>query len=124
MSFKRNKSAAIRKFFEENPNGTARDAAKAAGCDMTYVYLVRANEKKKLNAVPDPQSPPQTAPQEDVTRGQEVLRRELMDKDKTIAALEAMLQKAEEGSNILASENTKLNIVIKYLEGRINGASV
>ena len=118
MSFKRNKSAAIRKFFEENPNGTARDAAKAAGCDMTYVYLVMANEKKKLSAAP------QTAPQEDVTRGQEVLRRELMDKDKTIAALEAMLQKAEEGSNILASENTKLNIVIKYLEGRINGASV
>jgi hypothetical protein len=114
MSFKRNKAEAIRKCQTENPSWTATQVAAAVGCDATYVYLVRANDRKKLKE----------APQENATRGQEILRSELMNAGKTIASMEKLLQESDSQRNMLALEVAHLNVVIKYLERKISGASV
>lgn len=116
-SEKPNKAAAIRKFMAENPGAKAKDIAAGAGCDITYVYLVQSADRRK--GKPKIKKAPV-----DVTRGQEILRRELLDKDKTIAGMEKLLQEADERSQILAAENTNLHIIIRYLERKISGASV
>lgn len=114
MSFKRNKADAIRKWQAENPSWTAAQVAAAVGCDATYVYLVRSSDRKKLKE----------DPQENATRGQEILRSELMNAEKTIAGMEKLLQESDSQRSMLALEVAHLNVVIKYLEGKISGASI
>lgn len=118
MSFnKPNKAAAIRKFMAENPTAKPKDVAVGVGCDLTYVYLVQSADRRKNR-------PKVKRESVEVTRGQEVLRRELMNSDKTIKTLEEMVQESEARCSKMALEVAHLNVVIKYLERKISGASV
>lgn len=116
MSFKKqNKAAAIREFMSANPGATAKEISVGVKCDITYVYLVQSADRRKAKKEVAPEEP---------TRGQEVLRRELMDAGKTIAGMEKLLQESDSQRDMLALEVAHLNVVIKYLERKTSGASV
>ena len=101
---KMNKAAAVRNYQAENPNAKPKDVAAAVGCDVTYVYLVNNKERKKQSKAK-------------VTRGQEVLRQELMQHDLLIADKNKTIV-------VLHEEVARLNIIIQWLEGRLRGTSV
>lgn len=106
MSSKINKAAAVRKYQAENPNAKPKDVAAAVGCDVTYVYLVNSKERSKTS---------QKKPK--VTRGQEVLRKELTQHDLLIADKNKIIVGLHE-------EVARLNVIIQWLEGRLRGTSV
>lgn len=119
MSSKISKASAVRKYQAENPSAKPKDVATAIGCDVTYVYLVNSNDRKKTSRKPK------------VTRGQEVLRQELTqhdkliaEKDKTIAMMEKLLQEVSDYNNKLRNEMARLNIIIQWLEERLRGTSI
>ena len=105
MSSKINKAAAVRKYQAENPNAKPKDVAVAIGCDVTYVYLVNSKDRKASKKKPK------------VTRGQEVLRQELTQHDRLIADKDQTI-------SVLHDEVMRLNIIIRWLEGRLRGTSV
>ena len=102
-SEKQNKAAAVRAFMAANPGAKAKDIAAGVGCDITYVYLVQSNERRKKKQKP--------------TRGQEVVR-EVINKDANkILCLEI-------DCIAFQKEIARLNTVIDYLERKVRGASV
>jgi hypothetical protein len=105
-SEKINKAAAVRKYQAENPNAKPKDVAAAVGCDVTYVYLVNSKERSKTS---------QKKPK--VTRGQEILRKELTQHDLLIADKNKIIVGLHE-------EVARLNVIIQWLEGRLRGTSV
>lgn len=123
MSSKINKAAAVRKHQAENPGAKPKDVAAAVGCDVTYVYLVNSKERNKTSKKKSKPAAP--------TRGQEVLRQDLTqlnktieEKDRLIAGMEKLLQETSDHNHRLRNEMARLNIVIQWMEGRLRGTSV
>ena len=104
---KQNKAAAVREYQNAHPEAKAVDVAKAVGCDVTYVYLVRSKERRK-----SPKKAKLVA-----SKGQIVLRHTLSGDDKKIQSL-------EEDKMTLMKEVMRLTAIVGYLEGRLSGASV
>ena len=103
-SEKQNKAAAVRAFMAANPGAKAKDIAAGVGCDITYVYLVQSNDRRK-NKKPKP------------SRGQEVVRQVLSQDSDRIAKL-------DQERAVLHAEIARLHTIIEYLEGRVRGASI
>lgn len=102
-SEKQNKAAAVRAFIAANPGAKAKDIAAGVGCDITYVYLVQSNERRKKKPKP--------------SRGQEALRHVInMDVVK--------LEKMEVELVRLHGEIARLHTIIDYLERKVSGASI
>lgn len=104
-----NKAAAIRKFFADHPNATAKEAAKAVKCKVAYVYVVRAGQKNKSQPTP----------------GQQILRDYITQEDRKLMDTIAELEKT---ITSLRDELKSTYSVIHYLEHRLekmrHGASV
>lgn len=101
-SEKQNKAEAIRKYMADNPNTKAQDVAKALGCNVAYVYLIRA-QQGKVKKKP--------------TRGQIVLRQEISNVDARIEMIK--MENAE-----LRKKIDSLHTVIHYLENRLHGSPI
>lgn len=102
-SDKQNKAAAVRAFIAANPNAKPKDIAASVGCDITYVYLVQSNDRRKKKQKP--------------TRGQEVVRQVMSEDSNKIDRLESERV-------VLQNEIARLNTIIEYLERKVRGASV
>lgn len=101
-SDKQNKAEAIRKYIANNPNAKPQDVAKALGCNVAYVYLIRAQQGKTKKKP---------------TRGQIVLRQEISNVDARIEMIK--MENAE-----LRKKIDSLHTVIHYLENRLHGSSI
>ncbi len=116
---KPSKAQVIREFQAANPKATPKEVAAGVGCDITYVYLVNSSDRNK-----NKKKAKKPVVKVDVTRGQEILRQELLEKDKVIEKLRALVDGALADSSNMTEEIYRLNVVIDWLEGRLCGTSV
>lgn len=112
-SKKMNKAEAVRQYTAANPNAKPSEIAKAVGCDVTYIYLVRSKDRKKTAKTAKVKKLKPVAP----TQGQIVLRREISNEDARIELIK--MENTE-----LRKKIDNLHVVIMYLENRLHGASV
>jgi hypothetical protein len=103
-SEKPSKAGKIRAFMQANPSATAKEIAAGVGCDITYVYLVQSNDRRKNK----PKKP---------TRGQELVRQVLSQDSDRIAKL-------DQERAVMHAEIARLHTIIDYLERKVRGASI